>query len=906
MALHLLSLAPPTAAAPSISYAKAAFYSSTSSHCRQFRGFHLVHAYLQTGGRGTRWWRNGGQQRRRRGDDDEDEVGFRCSCSTATSHGAARTKPKEVVLGTPSVRVEKGKYSYEVETLIDKLSSLPPRGSIARCLESFKNRLSLNDFALVFKEFARRGDWQRSLRLFKYMQRQSWCRPNEHIHAIVIGVLGREALLDKCLDIFDHDMPAHAVPRTALSYTALINAFGRNGDHATALDLLDRMKRPPDRVSPTVLTYNTVINACARDAQVPWDTLLGLFAQMRHEGVHPDLVTYNTLLAACGSRGLGDEAEMVFHTMNEAGILPDVATHTYLVETFGKLGRLSRVNDLLREMEAVGNVPEPACYNVLMEAYAQDGAAREAVGVLRQMQAAGCSPNAATYSVLLNLYGRSGQYDDVRELFLEMKVGSTEPDASTYNILIKVFGEGGYFKEVVTLFHDMMDESVEPDMETYESLMFACGKGGLYHDAKKILSRMNSKGVVPSTKVYSGMVEAYGQAALYEEAIVAFNTMHEIGSLPTIETYNSLVHMFARGGLFKEAHAILTRMDGTGIQRNEDSFNGLIEAFCQGGQFEEALKVYVEMQKTRCKPNEQTLERVLNVYCSAGLAEESREQFLEIQSLGFVPSVIAYCLLLSVYAKNDRWDDAHQLLEEMKTNRVSNIHQVVGSMIKGEYDDVSNWQMVEYVFDKFNSEGCSLGLRFYNAVMEALWWLGQRARAARVLCEATRRGLFPELYRQSKLVWSVDVHRMSVGGALTAISTWLNDVHGKLRSGDDLPQLAAVVVVRGEMEKSSATRGFPVAKAAYAFLKDNISSSFSFPGWNKGRIICQRPQLKRLSLTTSERSPDGSARSMLVFITDWSFPQPGARIYMAEIQNEHSTMEKNTLNALELMVTAAS
>lgn len=98
----------------------------------------------------------------------------------------------------------------------------------------------------------------------------------------------------------------------------------------------------------------------------------------------------------------------------------------------------------------------------------------------------------------------------------------------------------------------------------------------------------------------------------------------------------------------------------------------------------------------------------------------------------------------------------------MKTNRVSNTHQVIASMIKGEYDDESNWQMVEYVFDKYNSEGCGYGLRLYNALLEALWWLGQKERGARVLNEATKRGLFPELYRQSNLVWSLDVHRYHV------------------------------------------------------------------------------------------------------------------------------------------------
>ncbi|XP_042502341.1 pentatricopeptide repeat-containing protein At1g74850, chloroplastic [Macadamia integrifolia] len=796
-----------------------------------------------------------------------------------SSVGRTRAKPKELILGNPSVTVEKGKYSYDVETLINKLSSLPPRGSIARCLDIFKNKLSLNDFASVFKEFAQRGDWQRSLRLFKYMQRQIWCKPNEHIYTIMIGVLGREGLLDKCAEIFE-EMPTHGVARSVFSFTALINAYGRNGQYQTSLELLDRMKK--ERVSPSILTYNTVIHSCARGG-LDWEGLLGLFAEMRHEGIQPDLVTYNTLLFACASRELGDEAEMVFRSMNEAGIVPDITTHTYLVETFGNLGKLQKVSELLKEMESAGNLPDITSYNVLLEAYAQSGSIKEAMGVFRQMQAAGCMPNATTYSILLNLYGRHGRYEDVRELFLEMKVSNTEPDAATYNILIEVFGEGGYFKEVVTLFHDMVEENIEPNMETYEGLIFACGKGGLHADAKLILSHLSEKGVVPSSKVYTGVVEAYGQAALYEEALVAFNTMKEVGSRPTVETYNSLIRTFSCGGLYRESEAILRQMGEAGIARNRDSFNGMIEAFGRGGQFEEALKVYVEMGKARCDPDEKTLEAVLSVYCSAGLVDESEEQFQEIKASGIMPTIICYCFLLSVYAKSDRWDGVYELLEEMTTNRVSNMHQVIGKMIKGDYDDDSNWQMVEYVFDKLNSEGCGLGLRFYNAVLEALWWLGQKERAARVLNEATRRGLFPELFRKSKLMWSVDVHRMSVGGALTAISVWLNNVYGMFKNGEDLPHLAAIVVARGVMEKISETREIPIAKLAYSFLNDNVSSSFCFPGWNKGRIICHRPQLKRI-LKGSESSSDES-RNELVSINNSTFPLSGMRVSMADVNS---------------------
>ncbi|MED6199406.1 Pentatricopeptide repeat-containing protein, chloroplastic [Stylosanthes scabra] len=752
----------------------------------------------------------------------------------------ALARSREVVLGNPSVTVEKGKYSYDVETLINKLSSLPPRGSIARCLDAFKSKLSLNDFALVFKEFAARGDWQRTLRLFKHMQRQLWCKPNEHIYTIVITLLGREGLLEKCREVFD-EMPEHGVPRSVFAYTAIINAYGRHGQYQTSLELLDLMKR--ERVSPS------------------------LFAEMRHEGVQPDVVTYNTLLNACSRRGLGDEAEMVFRTMNEGGVVPDITTYSYLVDTFGRLNKLEKVSELLREMEEGGNLPDVTSYNVLLDAYAEKGSIKEALGVFRQMQTAGCVPNATTYSILLNLYGKQGRYDDVRDLFLEMKVSNTEPDAGTYNILIQVFGEGGYFKEVVTLFHDMVEENVEPNTETYEGLIFACGKGGLYEDAKKILLHMDAQGIVPSSKAYTGVIEAYGQAALYEEAIVAFNTMNEVGSNPTIETYNSLIRAFAKGGLYKEAGKVLLNMGDSGLQRDVHSFNGAIEAFRQGGQHEEAIKAYMEMEKANCDPNELTLEAVLSVYCSAGLVDEGEEQFQEIKDSGILPSVMCYCMMLALYAKNDRFNDAYNLLNDMTTTRVSDIHQVIGQMIKGDYDDDSNWQIVEYVFDKLNSEGCEFGMRFYNTLLEALWWMLQRERAARVLNEASKRGIFPELFRTNKLVWSVDVHRMWEGGALTALSVWLNNIQEMFKAGEDLPELAAVVVGRGQMENSSDSQDFPIAKAAFSFLQDNVSSSFTFPGWNKGRIICPQSQLRRI-LSGSEPSSNRKKMGKLISLSN--------------------------------------
>ena len=105
------------------------------------------------------------------------------------------------------------------------------------------------------------------------------------------------------------------------------------------------------------------------------------------------------------------------------------------------------------------------------------------------------------------------------------------------------------------------------------------------------------------------------------------------------------------------------------------------------------------------------------------------------------------------------------------------------------------------------------------------------------------------------------------------------------------------------MEKSSIARDFPIAKAAYSFLKDNVSSSFCFPGWNKGRVICQRTQLKRILLAT-EQSSEGHKKDKLITLSNSSFPLLGTSTPRSDVrrdQNGSTDTETRIRIAAELM-----
>lgn len=113
---------------------------------------------------------------------------------------------------------------------------------------------------------------------------------------------------------------------------------------------------------------------------------------------------------------------------------------------------------------------------------------------------------------------------------------------------------------------------------------------------------------------------------------------------------------------------------------------------------------------------------------------------------------------------------------------------------------------------------------------------------------------------------------------------------------------------RGEMEKSSVIRDLPVPKAVYSFLRDNVSSSFHFPGWNKGRVVCQRSQLKKLQSSLLDSSGDETEPSNnFIALTNLDFPLAGTRRHTAELNdriesdNESFDSEKETEAEAELL-----
>ncbi|CAI5521602.1 unnamed protein product [Closterium sp. Naga37s-1] len=784
----------------------------------------------------------------------------RADVVVAAAEGGTRAPPRDrkQKLAPPSGRAGGagrsggGKIPYELEAVISNLVSLAPRGSISRCMETFKGKLTLPDFALIFKEFAQRGDWIRAMRLFKYMQRQQWCAPNEYIYTIMIGIMGREGMLDRAQELFE-EMPEHGVEWNVYSFTALINAYGRNGMYERSLDLLARMKR--EGVAANSITYNTVLHACAKGA-IPWDGLVDIFAKMRQEGVQPDIVTFNTLLAACNARALVEQSAMVFRSMVASQVPPNALSYASLVDTHRRGGQLGGVRHLFQEMsEEEGVVADVSAYNMLIDAYAWGGEYQAAQEVFNEMQQAGCIPNVATYTALLKALGSNGSYHHVRSVFTQMKASGRKPDLATYRTLLDVFISGGFFREASRLFWDMEEDGVEVDEGAFTSLLVACGLGGLTTEATEIYRFMRERSQVqPSSSLMEALISAYGQAGMYDHALTALHESMDMGLSDQPGPFLALMEAYAAGGMHDDAafvFALMMQSDGgraaagaaaggttgaaaggflsgdtanagnTAVSLSSPAltsspsssasssdpypadaslrtFNALIEAFTKGGLYNEAIKVSEDMEQANCRASLATHAAMVAAYSAAGTFEAAYAQTTEIREEGMVPPAASYCHLLALCARRGRWQDMRRLITEMEGGGTGEEHRVVRGLLVGRYESEEFWPIAEDFFGRLKREGVAVNRVFLNALMDALWWAGRRATALKLHAPATSLAVFPEASYRSPTLWSLDVHRMSQGAACVFLHHWLSQVHETaVLEPAELPPLFSIVTRSG-------------------------------------------------------------------------------------------------------------
>ena len=107
-------------------------------------------------------------------------------------------------------------------------------------------------------------------------------------------------------ELFYEEMQASGIPADEVTLAALVTAYGRSGEAARAVAMLDAMPS----VVPNLIAYNAAISACQITAQ--WQLALTVWEKLQDAQLQADAFTYNSLISVFEKANLMDVAKAWF------------------------------------------------------------------------------------------------------------------------------------------------------------------------------------------------------------------------------------------------------------------------------------------------------------------------------------------------------------------------------------------------------------------------------------------------------------------------------------------------------------------------------------------------------------------------------------------------------------------
>nr|UPT48444.1 pentatricopeptide repeat protein AaPPR84 [Agave angustifolia]UPT48503.1 pentatricopeptide repeat protein AaPPR196 [Agave angustifolia] len=418
---------------------------------------------------------------------------------------------------------------------------------------------------------------------------------------------------------------------------------------------------------------------------------------------------------------------------------------------------------------------------------------------------AGFKHDEHTYTTMIGILGQARQFGTIKRLLDEMKRDGCHPNVVTYNRLIHAYGRANYMGEAVEVFHQMQEHGYEPDRVTYCTLIDIHAKAGFLEVALDLYRNMQEVGLSPDTFTYSAMVNCLGKAGHLAAAYNLFCEMIEQGCVPNLVTYNIMIALQAKARNYSSAVKLYRDMQAAGFRPDKITYSIVMEVLGHCGHLDEAEAVFAEMQRDWI-PDEPVYGLLVDMWGKAGKVDNARAWFQSMLDAGLRPNVPTCNSLLSAFLKMQRFSDAHGVLRNMIgmglvpslqtytlllsfcTETGSNMrlcsklmaitghpaHVFLQSLPNAEPGGQNVRDHASQFLELIHSEDRESKRGLLDAVIDFLHKSGLKEEAGFIWEVAAQRNVYPDSLREkSSSYWLINLHVMSEGTAITALSRTL-------------------------------------------------------------------------------------------------------------------------------------
>lgn len=496
---------------------------------------------------------------------------------------------------------------------------------------------------LLLNEYAKVGDFDESIDIFKEMQYSS-VKPDSYAFSLILKCFATSGGVSEGEQVHGSLIKLGFGAYNAVG-NAIIAFYSKCNRINSAIDMFDEM---PDK---DVISWNSLIKGCVSNS-LPRKGV-ELFTEMWFSGMDMDSATLVSVLPACAELGILTLGKAVHGYSIKAAYSKEVTVNNSLVDMYSKCCSLEGASRIFERMVQRSVVS----WTSMIQAYTRAGLFDEAIVVFGEMESVGVRPDLFAVTSALHACACSGSLDQGKNIHDYIVRNRLEKNVFVSNALMDMFSKCGSMKEARSVF----DNTTSKNIISWNTLIGGYSKNCFPNEALSLFSEMQFH-MRPNSVTMACVLPAVASLSSLEKGREIHGRILRAGHFSDGYVANALVDMYTKCGALLLARLLFDRMS----EKDVISWTVMIAGYGMHGHGRNAIAVFNEMRGSGMDPDEVSFTVILYACSHCGLIYEGWE-FYNIMRTEYKidPKLEHYACMVDLLGRAGRLTKAYEFIKSM-------------------------------------------------------------------------------------------------------------------------------------------------------------------------------------------------------------------------------------------------
>ncbi|XP_009396425.2 pentatricopeptide repeat-containing protein At3g29290 [Musa acuminata AAA Group] len=318
------------------------------------------------------------------------------------------------------------------------------------------------------------------------------------------------------------------------------------------------------------------------------------------------------------------------------------------------------------------------------------------------------------------ILSRLNKVKSALEIFTSMTASGLRPNAHACNSLLSSLVRNGSHDDALKVF-EIMNEKGMATGHTFSLVLKAVASAQGCNSALEMFKALEEAGISKTFDVivYNTMISICGKARNWIETERTWRKLRQNALRSTMITYELLVSIFVQCGQPEFAVDAYYDMIQSGLEPSEDILKAVLSSCTKEGKWDLGLNIFQKMLDHGIKPNMIAFNSMINCLGKAGKDDLAFKVYYLLKSVGHRPDGYTWSALLCALYRSNRYADAIQLFEGIKTKQDVDLNAHLYNMALMSCQRLGLWERSLQLLWQMEKSGIQMSTTSYNHVISA-------------------------------------------------------------------------------------------------------------------------------------------------------------------------------------------